>query len=198
MIDLKKRTSFILLHCILYIILLILVRLMLFPREPYNQLLQHYTATYIVGYLLVYSFNGYFKNLWLSRFQLIISLVYVVLIYLLIMTPFHIPLYTLSIILSCLILELSFLSNRKQYKTCSIVIHAISALHDCIYCYVLISITLNFDKNNLSIKWLFALTALINCVILLILDQNEPENINNTSKKQAKSYPHICTIETNF
>ena len=196
--DTKNWTSFIILHCVLYTTLIIPVRLILFPREPYTQLLQHYTATYIVGYFLIYGFNNRFSTKWLYRFQLIIFLVYGVLTVLFINFSFQVPLLTLPIILSFLILELSFFKNRNQYKTYSAVIHVISALHDCIYCYILMSITSNFDKSSFPIKWLFAITALINCIILLILDQNELENGKVINEKSNKNHQHVCTIETNY
>ena len=194
----KKWINLVVLHCILYTALLIPVRLILFPREPYSQLFQHYTATYIVGYFLIYGFNNRFTSKWLFRLQLIIFLVYCVLTVLLINFSFQKPLLTLPVILSFLILELVFFKNRNQFKIHSTVIHVISALHDCIYCYILISITSNFDKSSFPIKWLFAITALINCIILLILDQNDPDSSKNINEKSNKNNQHVCTIETNY
>ena len=194
----KTWTSFIALHCVLYTILLIPVSLILFPSEPYTQLLQYYTATYIVvGFSLLYNLNSFSISEWLFRVQIIISLIYVVLITLLINFSFQKPLLTLPIILSCIILELLFFTNRKQYRTYSTVIHVILGLHDCVYCYVMISMSSNFDQNCFPIKWLFALTTLINCIILLILDQNEQESSNDRNEKITQRYQHACTIETN-
>ena len=194
----KTWTSFIALHCVLYTILLIPVSLILFPSEPYTQLLQYYTATYVVvGVFLFYNLNIFSVSEWLFRVQIIISIIYVVLITLLINFSFQKPLLTLPIILSCVILELLFFTNRKQYRTYSTVIHVILGLHDCVYCYVMISMSSNFDQNCFPIKWLFALTTLINCIILHILDQNEQESSNDRNEKITQHYQHACTIETN-